>query len=253
MNLIKYLGCLVWLVLQGLAQTAAGPASYSKQATISQTADKVHIEANSARPLEQTLDALQKKYGWVVNYEDPQYTSHLDFAETPGDPEHTQRPTGGSFSVEFPATAPDEEKTLRLVLDAYNHSKNPGQFELRHSAGGTFYVVGTAAHDEKGAITPQQPLFDLPVTLPTEERTIGVTVNLICQAITQQTHTPVTLGVNPRSILDGNAVKIGGTKVPARDLLSQSLQVGHRTLYWRLLFDPGTKGYFLDIHRVRPS
>jgi hypothetical protein len=288
MNPIKRVICFIfclsaWLVLQdfvlqGFAQTTSGPAAYVKQAAISQTGQTIHVAANSPRPLEQTLNALQQKYGWIVNYEDPQYVSHLDFVDAPKDASAPQVPGGGSFSVDFPAggpapastasatpagsapaadpappAAPDEEKTLHLVLDAYNHSKNPGQFELRRSSQGNFSVVGTAAHDEKGAIAQQLVLFDLSVTLPTEERTIVDTVNLICQAVAQQSHTAVTLGIYPRTLIAHTPVKVGGSKVSARELLQQSLLGAHRNLYWRLLYDPSSKGYFLSIHAVRPA
>jgi hypothetical protein len=242
--------CLACLSSEGWAQTVAAPAQYLKQATVSQTAQTVRITADSPRPLEQILNALHLKYGWAINYEDPQYTSTLDLVESPAS--HTKLPSGGSFSVEYPAAAPDEEKTLRLVLDAYNHSKNPGQFELRRNAQGNFDVVGTGAHNDKGAIAPQQPLFDVPVTLPTEERTISATIDLIFQAIAQQNHSVVKVGVSPRTLLDHTPAKIGGAKVSARELLQQCLTATHRNLYWRLLFDPESKGYYLNIQLVHP-
>lgn len=253
MKLIKWATMLsVFVSIQGLPQAMQGARAYLKEATVSQAAGRVRIDANSPRPLAQVLDALRKKYGWVVNYEDPQYVSSVDLAPAPDTDLQSQVPAGGPFSVEFPAAAPDQEKTLRLVVDSYNRSKNPGHFELRGNGQGSFFVVGTSAHDEKGGVSPQQVLFDIPVTLPTEERTITDTVNLICQQITAQSHITVTLGVSPRSLLDRSAVKVGGTKVPAREVLLQSLAATHHNLYWRLLFDPNSKGYFLSIHSPGP-
>ncbi len=249
MNWINRGICLgTFLVSLGFAQSTAGPA-YLKQATISQTAQTIHITADSPRPLQQTLDALHLKYGWAVDYEDPQYISQLDLIESPVS--HSKVPSGGSFSVEFPAAAQDEEKTLRLLVDAYNHSKNPGQFELQRSPQGTFDVVGTAAHDEKGAIAQQQPLFDVPVTLATEERTVSATMDLIFQAIAEQRHKVVHLGVSPRTILDHTTVKIGGTKIAARELLRQCFIASHHNLYWQLLFNPESKDYYLNVHATR--
>jgi hypothetical protein len=253
MKLIKWATTLsVCVAMQALSQTAPGARPYLKEATISQTAGTVRIEANSPRPLAQVLDALRQKYGWVVDYEDPQYVSSVDLAPAPDSDSESQLPAGGSFSVDFPAGAPDPQKTLRLVVDSYNRSKNPGRFDLRGNGQGAFFVVGTSARDEKGGISPQQVLFDIPVTLPNEERTITDTVNLICQQITEQSHIAVTLGVSPRSLLDRTTIKVGGTKVPARDLLLQSLMATHHSLYWRLLFDPSSKGYFFSIHSSHP-
>lgn len=250
----RFIVISVLLGLQSFAQTAPAPASYLKQATISQIGQKIHVTANSPRPLAQILDALHEKYGWVVNYEDPQYTSHADSVEVADGTTHSQVPSGGNFEVEFAAeSTPDEEKTLHLVVDAYNHSRNPGQFELRHDAQSNFDIVGMAAHDEKGTIAEQQVLLDRPVTLPSEERTIVDTINAIFQTIALQSHTAATLGVYPRSLLGHTPVKVGGTKITARELLRQSLQGSHRKFYWRLLFDPASRGYFLDLHVVRPA
>jgi hypothetical protein len=240
------------VAFQGFSQTTQGSGSYLKQAAISESAGIVHLTANSPRPLLQILDALQQKYGWVVDYEDPQYVSQMDLVDAPGG-SHSRLPGGGSFSVEFPAGAPQEEKILHLVVDSYNRSKNPGRFELRPAAPGVFYVVGIAAHDEKDAISSQPVLFDLPITVAAGEKPITATLDLICQEVTAQSHTAVTIGVSPRALLDHAPAKVGGTKVAARDLLLQGLMATHHTLYWRLLFDPNSKGYFLDIHTVRSS
>jgi hypothetical protein len=253
MKLTKWAMTLSMFVsIQALSQTTPGVRPYLKEATISQTSGTVHIEANSPRPLAQVLDALRQKYGWVVDYEDPQYVSSVDVLPAPDNDPQSQLPGGGSFSVDFPAAAPDPEKTLRLVVDSYNRSKNPGRFDLRGNGQSGFFVVGTSARDEKGGISPQQVLFDIPVTLPVAERTITDTVNLICQQMSAQSHIAVTLGVSPRSLLDRTTVKVGGTKVPARELLLQSLMATHHSLYWRFLFDPGSKGYFLSIHSSQP-
>jgi hypothetical protein len=253
MNLIRGARLLsALLVFQGFAHIAAEQSpTYLTQATITQTADVLHITANSPRPLLQTLDALRQKYGWVVDYEDPRYISHLDVIDVPGDSSHSRLPAGGNFSVEFPAAAPEQEKTLHLLVDSYNQSRNPGRFEMRRTSQGNFYVVGTSAYSENDSISPQRPLFDVPVSIPTRQRTIADAINLICHALAVQSHTAVTAGVSPRSLLAHTSVKIGGTKVSARELLLQCLSATERKLYWCLLYDPTSKGYVLNIHTAR--
>ena len=231
------------------AAPAATPSPYLRQPTVSESEGAVHITANSPRPLAQVLDALRQKYKWVVSYEDPQFTAAQDLTTAPGNgDERIQLPNGGSFSVDFPATNPDEEKTVRAVVDAYNHSKNPGRFELRRIPQGDFYVVGIGANDDKGRISSQQVVFDTPITIAAEDKSIAETLNAICQQISSQAHVQVTVGVSPRSLLEHTNVKIGGKALPARDLLVQALAAIHKTVYWHLLFDPNSKGYYLDIH-----
>jgi hypothetical protein len=264
MRSIHYAICLTALayslVSAQTTQTTQTPAPaanpYQREASISQTEGTIHVSANSPRPLAQILDALRQKYGWLVDYEDPQYVSQLDIVERPG-PNETilSFPGGGTFVVDVPAGAsasapPVEDKTLRLIVDAYNQSSNPGRFELRKNEDGSSSIVGVGARDENGKISRQGPLFDLPVTLPTEERSASETVTLICQKITEHSHVQITLGVTPRNLIDYKNVKVGGAKAQARTLLSQTLESTGHTMYWRLLFDPKSKGYFLDVHAV---
>lgn len=240
---------LILLVSLRVSSQAAPPReAYLKEATISEHAGTVRVVANSPRPLEQVLDALQRKYGWVVNYEDPQYVATEDYVEK-ADAEHSKVPGGRNFSVEFP-TGSAEEKVLRLIVDAYNKTGNPGHFEVRQLADGSLDVVGTEAHDEKGKMLAQQIPLDLSVTLPAEERPVNETVDRICEEVTKQLHFDFNLGISPRSFLLRTTAKIGGANKPAREFLTQSLTATHQRLYWRLLFDPSSRTYLLNLHAV---
>jgi hypothetical protein len=241
---------MLLFAMAGVAQTPKDSGAYQKEVTVSETKGVVHIAANSPRPLDQVLDALRLKYGWTIGYEDPQYTAAQDLTEGSGNTAGLKLPSGGNFSVEFSANAPDEEKILRQIVDAYNHSKNPGQFAVRSSAGKQFSIVGVAAHDEKGAMAAQTPPLDVQVTLPNDERDLAATLDLLCQEITKQSHIDVAVAVSPRSLLMKTTTKIGG-KAQARELLIQIIEATTHKLYWQLLYDPNSKGYLLSIHSLR--
>jgi len=258
---VKYLWIPVGTLLF-LSCLAQGQASYSKQAVISETAGKIRILANDSRPLAQALDALQQKYGWRINYEDPQYVSKLDIAGSSGqhkspdsNGEH-RVPGGGTFTVEFaadaaPNTAPDEQKTLAAIIDSYNRSSNPGRFELRKDRPEQIFdVVGTTAHDDQGRISRQQVVLDLPITLAAEERTFSDTVDLICQKIAEKGHVQISLGVHPLG-LDRMKVTVGGKELTARAYLFHTIEASGRRLCWHLLFDPDSGSFFLNLHPVK--
>ncbi len=62
------------VVLAGISASALGQArSELKKPLIYQIGTTVHINAYGPRPLLQTVEALQEKYGWLVDYEDPHY------------------------------------------------------------------------------------------------------------------------------------------------------------------------------------
>jgi len=236
-----------------VSQAFSQAGQSSRQATVSESAGKIHFSANSPRPLMQILEAFWQKFGWVVSYEDPQFTAPQDLSAAGQGDNSTQLPNGHDFAVDVAANAPDEEKTLGAVIAAYNQSKNPGRFELRKLPSEGFSIAGTAAYDNNGKISPQQVPFDIPITLPSQERKLGETVNAILQEVSNRSHIQFTLAVAPNSLLDNTKVTIGGNPVPARELLRQSLSAGQVKMYWRLIFDPTSKGYFLDIHTIRPK
>jgi hypothetical protein len=254
----------VLAISSSFAQTTA-ETKYVARAMISRAGDTVHLSANDPRPLAQALDALQREYGWLVNYEDPQYVSKLDLVEVTNPPQHRNAgsdtqvhyPSGGVFNLDFPNgpaphSSPDEPTTLRLLVDAYNRSDNPGRFELRKTAERRFDVVGTSAYDAMGHISQQTILLDLPVTMVDRQRSASKTIELICLQITERTHTKVTLGVFPMS-LQTMMVKVTGIKLPARTLLERALTATGRKFIWRMFFDPDSKTYFLSCRLVQQS
>jgi len=257
MRIAIFLNCLSVLAFSSsFAQTVSG-GEYRSQPVISAARESIHLSVSDPRPLARALDALQKQYGWRVNYEDPKYLSKLDLVEVTNPPQHRNSssdtqvhyPRGGAFDLDFPNPAPsdsspDEQTTLQLLVDTYNKSGNPGRFELRKTAEQQFDIVGIAAHDVMGHMSQQAVLFDLPVTLVARPRSALETIEMICSQITERTHTKVMLGVFPMS-LRTTIVKVGGTKLPARSLLSRALAATGRKFTWRMLFDPDSKSYFL--------
>ena len=240
----------------GIAQSSAN--GFSKAADISQTGGKFHLAANAPRPLVQALDGLQQKYGWVVHYEDPQYTSKTEVVESTdprfaaaGGGARPHIPNGGAFAFDFPAgpgASPDEERTLGLMVDAYNRSSNPGRFEVRQLADQSFTIVGTGAHNDAGQILDQKPILDTVLTIPTAARTGTETLKLLCQSITQASLVKISTGIYPVNLFEHNQASVGGTKIPARTLLTDLVAATGRKIGLRLLFDPDSNGYTLNLH-----
>lgn len=109
--------------------------SQTKKPLIYQVGNVVRIDAEGPRSLLRALDALEKKYGWNVDYEEPQYPADLDLTTNlPSLPSRRHANVRNSrregFSVEFnpapantgpaPDSRPDEDSVLTAVVDAYN-------------------------------------------------------------------------------------------------------------------------------------
>lgn len=245
----------VFLLLTSFTHSASAQTASQKTPVITAEGSKIHIAANDPRPLDQVVEALQQKYGWRINYEDPQYISKLDLTDAKSSSDGRPEPGGGSFAVDVPAgtpadAPPDAQKTLQLIVDAYNQSNNPGRFDLRHPSADQFDIVGTSAHDDKGKISKQDVVLDTLITIPGEDRTVADTVDLICQKVSDKSHISVTLGVHPMG-LDRQHGNVGGKEMSARAYISAATEPTGRKISWRLLYDPDSKGYVLNLHQFR--
>lgn len=257
MRLLKCLFCLVpiLLVSEGFSQGAPQPGPAIKKPLIYQIGQIVHVNATGSRPLLQAVDALQEKYGWIVEYEDPQYPAAIGGAATPPSPPNRRHPNArnnatAGFSVEFDVTAnsrPDEQTVLALVVDANNQSNDAGQFELRKEKDGSFVVVGVGVRSPQSETSSQQPILDSLISLEAERRSARETIALICRKVSQQSKIRVTANDAADSLSGRAIVVVGGADVQARTLLSRTLASMGRNLYWRLIYDSSAKSYELSI------
>ncbi len=240
---------LLFLLSPAFSQAPSAKSPSPKQPEITKSHGSMKVLVNGPRPLAQALDALTQEYSWVVSYEDPRFTSKTELRVSKQG-EQTL-PAGGQFSFQFRAKKPDEEKVLQLAVDSYNKSNNPGQFTLKKVGPDMFVAVGSAARDDKGEWLKEDAILDAPVTIPAGNRSVSETLSLICHAIAEKKGVDVNIGITPKRILDSTQVQLGGGAAPARDLVLQALASTNGHLYWRLLFDPNSKAYWLDVHHLR--
>jgi hypothetical protein len=244
----------VWCEAQTLTSQIKKPLIY-------QIGDIVHINADGPRPLLRALDALQEKYGWGVDYEDPGYSANLNLSGNPPLSPQRRHPNNGAvksegLTVEFnssPASGrpPDEDSVLKMIVDAYNRSETPGRFELRRERDGRFEVVGVAVLEPSGQVVSQQPILDLSITIAARSRSANETVTLICQKLSQKSRVQVSAGDISKIHVRGT-IKVGGTNLSARKLLSRMLTATGDNSHWRLLYDASIKSYELDLASLLP-
>jgi hypothetical protein len=259
MRLLRCLFCLVPILLasKGFSQGVPQPGAAIKKPLIYQIGQIVHINATGSRPLLQAVDALQEKYGWIVEYEDPQYPAAIGGTPTqPSGPvrRHPMARADGTsgFSTQFnagptPNSRPDERTVLALIVDANNQSNDAGQFELRKEKDGSFVVDGVGVRSPQGETSSQQPILDSLISLEAERRSARETIALICQKVSQLSKIQVTANDAADSLSGRAIVVVGGADVQARTLLSRTLASMGRNLYWRLLYDSSAKSYELSI------
>jgi hypothetical protein len=230
------------------AQRPWAARKYMLHATVTHQAGSATVRADSAQPLFQAVRAVAQQYGWAVDFEDPLFAG-TDLTVHPS-PRAGVTPyiivSGGPFQCTYPETPhmwssrTAERVVLQKVVSDYNDSGNPGQFTVRFLPDGNFDVVGVATRNNAGALVPVKPLLDTIISIPSKPRTAEGTLQVIANALPAkvlvfppQPDGPVSPNAHPTMV-------VGGSDVPARDLLMDMVDAHTHgvALGWVLIYQP---------------
>jgi len=233
-------------------------AQYMSDPRIEETESFLEITANSPRPLDDILGALAHQHGWHINYEEPHHgkTEIVDntapsWLEQHPDGCRAYGVAGGAFHVKIPIDGyfpVDPMQTLPPLVEAYNRSGNPGQFQLRVVSEKSFDVVPTGSSDG-----PQTPLLDTVMSFDaTADVGAYLTLRRFCEELSRKTgHTVVFGGTGSPSenrLLQAH-IEQHSVNQPAREILRQMYEQVGSTDCWRLLYDPDSNKVWLRMHQ----
>lgn len=259
----KVLMVLFLMMPQGVRSQATRP-QFMKSGVVEHHGLTAAVTANHPRPLHQAIQAVREEYGWVVDFEDPPYSSRFDLvddtdpqwrANHPG-AKGVWRVAGGSFRSEYPeaaTTVPSSlqvEAVLRKIVSDYNAGNNPGKFTVRKESNNRYSIVGISMKADDGRDKEVRSVLDTPLSLPTQRRTAVETVYSILNILSATNGIKVLPLMVPTNALQ-QSVTVGGANITARELLKETLARANsrRTLFWDLFFDPdpNTNAYLLNI------
>lgn len=228
-----------------------------KKPLIYQIGGYLHINASGPRPLLQAIDALQQRYGWVVSYEDPENAASTH-AATPAAPQRRLRSyLSGSdadsvFSFQYDvgpdaSLLPDETKLLTTLVEAFNNSNDAIRFELLKQAS-SYIVVGISV-STSGDKTVTRPILGTPIVMSKKLRELSEALAIISRELGQKGRISVSINI-ASNVSWKTQVVTGGHTMTARELLTEILnQVGSK-LCWRLLYEPSTRSYELEVKQA---
>lgn len=246
------------------AQSANPRPTFWGRATIQQTADgRILLRANDPRPLDQALLALGQEYGWTLDYEDPPYSTYelVDdtdpaWRESHPNEKGVTRVAGSTFASEFALPADlsagslDEERVINRVLLDYSASSNPGRFTLKKENVNRFSVVGVGIKDATGSEKDIIPVLDVRIKLPSEERSLNDTLELVLRGVSEKTGYRIEVGTAPENLMLKTKIGLRGEEQPARDIMSRIADASEVPLAWRLLYDADSRAYFMNLYVV---
>lgn len=233
-----------------------------------QEPSKESLSVNGARPVKLAAETLEKKYGWIITYEDPPYAHESELVDVTekvrrdldkfksGQAPKVFTPKGGEVAFEYdiePATRKpaDPAVVVQQLLDTYAIAGHPGVFCLERD-GQRLHIIVAASKNKDGVLVSRQSVLDTLITVPAQKRNGLELLDAICAAISEASRTRVVVGGAPLNLFYRHQTESGAKNQRARDFLTNELDriTGQAKWSWQLLYSAGMKTYFLNIHGV---
>jgi len=257
-NHLLLLLCSVTLVV--VVATTPAVTGKRKQETTRET-----LSVNGPRPVKLAAEMLEKKYDWIITYEDPPYIHESDLEDVtekvrkdldkykPGQAPKVFVPKSAelAFKYDIESVTKNPAAVVQQLLDTYAIAGNPGVFRLERD-GHRLHIIPAAVKNKDGVLVPHQSVLDVAITVPARKRNGLELLEAICEAITEAGETRVVIGSAPLNMAIRYQTESGATNQRARDFLTNELDrmSTKAKLSWHLLYWTERKTYFLNVHIV---
>lgn len=219
---------------------------------------KETLRVDAPRPLAEAVSRLQARYQTVITYEDAPVEASGDIDVQPASVPRAAGappfliPRGGIFAFEVPSRASQVpvDEVVRDTLRRYNASGYPGTYELRR-VGSTLHVVPIASRGEDGLPRTRVSLLDTIVGVEGGRYDGRQLTTVVLEAVGRERRVRVGLGTVTTSILGSTSLEVPAGQYVARDLLVRLREAAPEPVTWRLLYDPITKAYLMNVHGLR--
>lgn len=252
-HLSRNIPCVLALTL--LLSSGALPQQYLSRAQITHSGEDVIVTAISPRPLEQAIDAISEEYGWIVDYEDPIYGrgESLDVTAPEWKKAHPLEkgqlllPSGGKFVANLGKIATgqaNQKDAIKLIVDQYNRSGNPGRFRVIQTTGGRLVVSGvsqTESDKSSGGVG------DGVIQLSSDSEVASLDLQNVVGQCASVNHVAIIFGIVPANALSQSLVEGYKGSATCRTAIERILSSIPYALTYRLLYDIGNQSYYLSI------
>jgi hypothetical protein len=221
----------------------------------------ISVSVVDPRPLATAVEQLEKRFGWVITYEDPFYLHTSDIEDVTlavrRDGNFSKRvlaPRGGLFNFQYSVPQAgnvlDASAVLSKLLEDYQLTGHPGVFRMRRT-GDVFHIVPSQTRNAAGQLESVVPFLETDISLPAGDRTSLRMVEEITSAVSNPDRGRVGVGTVPINLMMQVRVQGGARNEHARTVLLRTFNATGRTLSWALFCSPGlTPECALNIHVV---
>ena len=245
----------LWALLMWISTLVVGSALGQRM---------VEVTVDDPRPLMAVIDQLERRFGWVVTYEDPPFVHPSDLQDQavynrePANPSRPKMPIprGGPFTFSY--AMPEQSVNARkaaldtLIQDYGIATKQPGAFRLLETTGVT-HVVPSRKKNIRGDLEACGSILDTSVRLPEGSRTVAALLREVTDAVGSAVGIRVGIFSIPQNLLMNTTVSLTDqqTEGSARTMLLRGFAATEKRLSWRLVYSPGQpQMYMLSVHLV---
>lgn len=224
---------------------------------------RLELSAQGSTPLATVLADLEKRFGWVITYEDPVYEHSSDVEEVTNlsqrPPDSTRRrilsPRQGAFAVDIGlpsagTTPANPLECVRRVVEAYNESGNPGRFRVLQTDG-MLHVLPLASNGTDGQLIPRRSILETPISVPPGPHNAAAFLNEVVTAVKSRNGVDIALMSAPANLFARAQVEPDVIDDLALNMLARELHQLDSSLSWRLMYSPTDQKYMLTVYGIR--
>lgn len=204
------------------------------------------ITVNSRRPLNDALDRLQQMTGVPINYEEaplqnPAYLEIRTIANIYG-----EKTVSSAIPEQFTVTFTPEQTTpfakVQAILQAYEAAGLPGDYDAIQNKN-QITVFPVRVGDAKGNLQQITPVMNRRITFPSVSRNAIEALNLIADTLSKEAGVKV---FNLTQVDNGSlTITLGANDESGAEVLNKIDDDSFS--YYRLLYDPSEKAYYLIV------
>lgn len=237
---IQTISLVIATVLVSLAGYAQTPILGSSSTTIT---------AQGHRPLADALDQLQTRISKPINFEEAPYQDSRDVGMQPiqamSGTINFLYPLGGRFSADLKQGDTDAGSTAKTVLNAY-HSAGLAGIYTTVERGGRVDVVPSQVRSPNGSASPVAPLMEHRISFAKAVRPLADTIQMVVETLATARGVKIVIASMP--VARRASIELGADNEPASDvLLAAFARLSPASVYYRLLYDPNDRTYYLTV------
>lgn len=195
-----------------------------------------------AWPEEQLLARLRREYGWTIDFEQTPQPTDMLTTEAQGQ----VHPKPHSLKISIPQPIAGTEAEEFQILKSFSNA-------LGSDSVSTTIIKSTddSRFDVIMSTSGAEPILSSLITLPSAQRSVESTIELILQLVGTQTGQRVLRGGIADPSLSTTSITIGSTQpVPARTLLAEALATLPIKHVWLMTYEPQGQYYAFGIEPV---